>query len=111
VETVRREYCLGQSKLICLPVGVYLSGLIWGRTVDKKGPRILLASAFITLLVGYMGMRYFYDTGLPEGVTKLSLLGIIVLSTSNFLTGAGGSAGLASAVNSTAKTFPDQAVR
>jgi len=57
-----------------------------------------------------MGMRHFYDTGLPEGVAKLPLLGIIVLSASSFLTGAGGSAGMASAVNSTAKTFPDQAV-
>jgi len=58
-----------------------------------------------------MGMRYFYETGLPNGVAKLPLLGIIVLSASSFLTGAGGSAGMASAVNSTAKTFPDQAVR
>jgi len=56
-----------------------------------------------------MGMRTFYDDGLPKGVAHLSVPGFITLCACNFLTGVGGSGGLASAVNSTAKTFPDKA--
>jgi len=56
-------------------------------------------------------MRHFYDTGLPKGTDHLSLLGFITLAACSFLTGAGGNGGLTGAVNSTAKTFPDQAVR
>lgn len=57
-----------------------------------------------------MGMRYLYDRGLPDGVLHLSALGVFLLAAFCLLTGAGGSAGGAAAVNSTAKTFPDKVV-
>jgi hypothetical protein len=101
----------GDSKPDLLGVGVYSSGPIWGRIVDSKGPRILLAGAFLFLLSGYSGMRYLYDSGLPRNISSLSIFGFCALVAFSFLTGAGGNAGLISAVNSTAKTFPDQAVR
>ncbi|KAF8189660.1 major facilitator superfamily domain-containing protein [Pholiota molesta] len=90
-------------------VGVYSSGPVWGRIVDTRGPRILLACSFLFLLGGYSGIRYLYDRGLPEGVASLSTIAFCGLVLSSFLTGAGGNAGLVSAVNSTAKTFPDKA--
>ena len=79
--------------------------------MDTKGPRILLAGAFLFLLIGYSGIRYLYDSGLPPNTPTLSILGFCGLVAFTYLTGSGGNAGLISAVNSTAKTFPDQAVR
>lgn len=93
-----------------LEVGVYSTGPIWGRIVDSRGPRILLAGAFLSLLIGYSGIRYLYNSGLPPDVSTLSILSFCVLVASSYLTGSGGNAGLISAVNSTAKTFPDQTV-
>ncbi|KAF8075789.1 major facilitator superfamily domain-containing protein [Lyophyllum atratum] len=90
-------------------VGVYSSGPIWGRIVDLRGPRILLASAFVLLLSGYSGIRYIFDSGIPTSSTTLSTLSFCVLVVCGFMTGAGGNAGLTSAVNSTAKSFPDKA--
>ncbi|TFK28599.1 MFS general substrate transporter [Coprinopsis marcescibilis] len=89
-------------------IGVYSTGPIWGRIVDTRGPRILLASASASLLVGYLGMRHMYDAGLVEGQKSISTLSFCVLIVCCYLTGAGGSAGLSSSVNSTAKSFPDQ---
>ena len=89
---------------------MYISGPIFGKIVDKRGPRIPLACAFTFLLTGYLGMRHFYDAGLLDGVTHISPASLIVLSFCSLLTGAGGSGGLSGAVNSTAKTFPDTAV-
>ena len=54
-------------------------------------------------------MRFFYDRGLPEGVKTLGMGGLVALVMCSFLTGAGGNGGLSSSVNSTAKTFPDEA--
>ena len=79
--------------------------------MDTEGPRILLAGAFLFLLIGYSGIRYLYDSGLPPNTPTLSILGFCGLVAFTYLTGSGGNAGLVSAVNSTAKTFPDQAVR
>ncbi|KDR74212.1 hypothetical protein GALMADRAFT_249944 [Galerina marginata CBS 339.88] len=90
-------------------VGVYSSGPIWGRIVDSRGPRILLVCAFLFLLGGYSGIRYLYDTGLSPGVKSLSTFGVCILVLFSFTTGAGGNGGLTSSVNSTAKSFPDQA--
>ncbi|KAF5337303.1 hypothetical protein D9611_002979 [Ephemerocybe angulata] len=88
--------------------GVYTTGPIWGRIVDTRGPRILLCSAFVFLLGGYMGIRYLYDRGLEKGQDSLGLLGFCALVVFSYLTGAGGNGGLTSSVNSTAKSFPDQ---
>ncbi|KAJ7647252.1 major facilitator superfamily domain-containing protein [Roridomyces roridus] len=89
-------------------VGVYASGPVWGRIVDARGPRIPLAFSFIFLLLGYTGIRHFYDAGVPEG-TSLSSLGLALLIACSFMTGVGGNAGSSGAVNSTAKSFPDKA--
>ncbi|KAF5371466.1 hypothetical protein D9615_009591 [Tricholomella constricta] len=90
-------------------IGVYSSGPFWGRIVDFRGPRILLVSAFVLLLTGYSGIRYIYDSGTPAASTTISTFTFCVLMLCSFMTGAGGNAGLTSAVNSTAKTFPDKA--
>ncbi|KAF8632395.1 hypothetical protein AX17_004836 [Amanita inopinata Kibby_2008] len=90
-------------------VGVYSSGPIWGRIVDTRGPRILLASSFLLLLAGYSGIYNFYSKGLSPSETTLSGLSFALLVSCAFITGSGGNAGLTSAVNSTAKTFPDSA--
>lgn len=91
-------------------VGVYSSGPIWGRIIDLRGPRIPLTGAFLCLLGGYSGIRYLYNSGLPSGANTISTLTFCALIAFGFMTGAGGNGGLVSAVNSTAKTFPDQAV-
>ncbi|KAJ2914144.1 hypothetical protein MD484_g6264, partial [Candolleomyces efflorescens] len=88
-------------------IGVYTTGPVWGRIVDSRGPRILLSCAFVFLLGGYMGMRFLYDAGLPQGVKDLPTMSFITLVLCSYLTGAGGNGGLTSSVNSTAKTFPD----
>lgn len=110
-------YLLSYSKNF-IPAGVYSSGLLWGRIVDYHGPPILLSCGFIFLLGGYSGIRYFYESGLPSSSSPLPPqaqtipnLRFILLVLCSFLTGCGGGAGLASTVNSTAKSFPDRAVR
>ena len=92
-------------------VGVYSSGPIWGRIVDSRGPRILLAFSAVFLFGGYSGIRYFYDSGLPPDALSAPATVFYTLLLCSFLTGAGSSGGITSSVNSTAKTFPDQAVR
>ena len=75
----------------------------------------LLASAFFLLLVGYSGIRHFYDSpdlhGPNDDSERISHIAFVVLILCSFLTGAGGNAGLSSAVNATAKSFPDELVR
>ncbi|KAI0337334.1 MFS general substrate transporter [Trametopsis cervina] len=88
-------------------IGVYATAPIWGVIVDSRGPKPLLLLAFFSLLIGYNGMRHFFDAGLPEGATDISLLSFCALVVCGFLTGIGGNGGLASAMNSTAKSFPE----
>ncbi|KIK81069.1 hypothetical protein PAXRUDRAFT_80832, partial [Paxillus rubicundulus Ve08.2h10] len=38
-------------------IGGNISGPIWGRIVDIKGPRIPLIGAFTFLLIGYSGIK------------------------------------------------------
>ena len=91
-------------------VGMYTSGLFWGRVGDSKGPRPLLVGAFIFLLVGYSGIRSLFDAGLGEA-HELSRLRFVLLVMCSLFTGIGGNAGMMSAMNATAKSFPDQIVR
>lgn len=86
-------------------VGVYSSGPIWGRIVDKRGPQPLLITSACFLLLGYLGIRRVYDAG-PGAYDGLAFA---LLVACGYLTGSGGNAGLCSAVNSTAKSFPDEA--
>ncbi|KAL0948954.1 hypothetical protein HGRIS_009059 [Hohenbuehelia grisea] len=89
--------------------GVYTSGPIWGRIADSRGPSILLAGAFVFLLVGYSGIRHFYDAGLAATETTLSTPAFLMLVIFSILTGAGGNGGHTGSVNATAKSFPDRA--
>ncbi|OSX60721.1 hypothetical protein POSPLADRAFT_1148283 [Postia placenta MAD-698-R-SB12] len=90
-------------------IGVYGSAPLWGRIVDTRGPRMLLIMAFCTLIIGYSGIRHYYDRGLIQGTSTLSTFDISVLVLFGFLTGIGGNGGLAGAMNSTAKSWPDRA--
>lgn len=89
-------------------VGVYGTAPVWGWIVDHRGPRPLLALAFVALLAGYSGIRHFYDEGLPRGAKDMPTLSFLLLVLCGFLTGIGGNGGLTSAINSTAKSFPDR---
>lgn len=90
-------------------VGVYLTGPFLGKIVDARGPRLLLIGAFISLLSGYSGIRGIYDAGLGEAA-ELSRVRFVLLVICSFITGVGGHAGMASAMNTTAKSFPDNFV-
>lgn len=87
-------------------LGVYMSGPYLGQIVDTRGPRPLLIAAFILLLSGYTGIRGIFDAGLGGG-KDLSTLRLIILVLCSFFSGVGGHAGMASAMNTTAKNFPD----
>ena len=91
-------------------MGVYTSGPVWGRIVDRKGPRIPLISASICLFVGYMGIKRMYDDGVGDGST-VSALHFALLVACGFMSGSGGNAGLGAAMNATAKSFPSSSVR
>ncbi|KAJ3562470.1 hypothetical protein NP233_g9551 [Leucocoprinus birnbaumii] len=90
-------------------VGVQGSGPIWGRIADKRGPRIPLAGAFALILTGYSGIRYLFDSGTLEGTEAASVLTFVLVVLCSLMTGAGGGGGIISAMNSTAKSFPDRA--
>lgn len=92
-------------------MGVIISGPVWGRITDSRGPRIPLASAFLLLFVGYSGIRHIYDQGLPTPESSLPVLSLYTLMVCNFMTGTAANAGLNGSVNPTAKTFPDRMVR
>ena len=82
------------------------TGPFWGHIVDARGPRILLASAFLLLLAGYSGTRYIFDSGIPPDASTVSTFSIVILCICSAMVGAGGNAATAGAVNATAKTFP-----
>jgi MFS family permease len=90
-------------------VGVYLTGPFLGKIVDAKGPRPLLIAAFVVLLTGYSGIRSIFDAGLGEG-TELSRVHFVILIFCSFITGLGSHAAMSSAMNTTAKSFPDSFV-
>lgn len=67
--------------------------------MDSYGPRLNLACAAVLLLSGYLGIRAYYtDVFAYTGIGSLAVLCLFT-----FATGAGSSAGLASAVNTAAK--------
>lgn len=109
----RRKLCVNQSDpsstTVCTnrAVGVYLSGPFTGRIMDTRGPRPLLIVAFIALLGGYLGIRTAYDRGLEEGESTLSRGHLFALIFCSYLTGMGGNSAMSTAMNSTAKSFPD----
>ena len=91
-------------------MGTAFSLPLLGKIVDSRGPRILLVCAFIFLISGYLGMKYFYDSGLPPEAKSLPNLVFGALILCLFLVGSGGSSAYTAAVNTTAKTFSDKVV-
>ena len=91
-------------------MGTAFSLPLLGKIVDSRGPRILLVCAFIFLISGYFGMKYFYDSGLPPEAKSLPNLIFGALIVCLFLVGSGGSSAYTASVNTTAKTFPDKVV-
>ena len=69
----------------------------------------MMVIGFFALLTGYLGIRSFYDSGLPEGVT-IKLIPFCLLIFFGFLTGVGGNGGLVGSMNATAKSWPDSRV-
>jgi MFS family permease len=86
-----------------------MTGPILGKIADAKGPRPLLIIAFIFLLSGYCGIRGIFDAGLGDA-EKLNKLLFCLLVLCSFITGVGSHAGMASAMNTTARSFPDRFV-
>lgn len=78
--------------------------------MDHRGPKSLLGTGFVVLFSGYAGIRAIYDAGLPANVQKLSTGSLALLVLCSLMTGIGGNGGLAAAINTTAKTFPDKIV-
>ena len=68
-----------------------------------------MIGAFVVLLTGYSGIRAIFDAGLDDGA-ELSRLHLVILIFCSFITGVGGHAGMSSAMNTTAKSFPDSSV-
>lgn len=87
---------------------MYSSGPFLGRMVDNRGPRPILVSAFVLLLVGYMGIRALFNLG-PSASGSTSTFWMLIICA--FMTGVGGNGSMISAMNATAKSFPDRAVR
>lgn len=90
-------------------VGVYGTAPFMGKLVDYKGPKPLLLISFVCLLVGYLGMRQYYIAGLPHDAAHLTSLSFAFLVVLAFFAGFGGNGGIMSAMNATAKSWPDNA--
>ena len=73
-------------------------------------PRVLLVSAFLFLITGYLGIKSFYSSGLPPETKNLPNSIFFALVLCSFLVGLGGSSAYTASVNSTAKTFLDMVV-
>lgn len=63
------------------------------------------------MFLGYYGLSSIFDAGLQPGATTVSTFRFYILVVCEFLTGVGADCGIMSSVNTTAKTFPDSAVR
>lgn len=75
--------------------------------MDTRGPRPLFIIGFFGLLCGYLGIRATYDRGLLEDEKALSRVRLFTLIFCSYVTGMGGNSAMATAMNSTAKSFPD----
>ncbi|KDN51185.1 hypothetical protein RSAG8_00814, partial [Rhizoctonia solani AG-8 WAC10335] len=91
-------------------LGVYCSGPLWGKVVDARGPRIPLLVAFILLSFGYGGIRAFYTGAISMSKTSTARFNgdVAALFFFSLCTGIAGNAGITSAMNSAAKSFPDR---
>ncbi|TKA55386.1 hypothetical protein B0A53_02310 [Rhodotorula sp. CCFEE 5036] len=83
--------------------GVYLSGPVLGSFVDARGPKPVLSSAALCLLLGYAGLAIMYKGG-EDGL--YGLVGVPGLALCQVATGIGGSAGLSASLKATSQSFP-----
>lgn len=91
---------------VCGNLGVYLTGPFSGIVVDRQGPRLVLAFAGFSLLMGYASLYSIYSS--PSAFKHVGILG---LSLANAMTGIGSSAALSASVNTVAKSFSAKQVR
>ncbi|CAE6420344.1 putative membrane protein YMR155W OS=Saccharomyces cerevisiae (strain ATCC 204508 / S288c) GN=YMR155W PE=1 SV=1 [Rhizoctonia solani AG-1 IB] len=91
-------------------LGVYCSGPIWGKFVDARGPRIPLLVAFVLILFGYGGIRAFYTGAITMSDSSVARFNgdVAALFFFSLCTGIAGNAGITSAMNAAAKSFPDR---
>ncbi|KAG8992142.1 hypothetical protein FRB94_011943 [Tulasnella sp. JGI-2019a] len=90
--------------------GNYVCGPIWGKLVDRRGPRLLLVCAFIFSFTGYLTVRMFYDGTLSLPTDTLSTLtpAVVALTIFEAMTGSGGNACITAALNTSARCFPER---
>ena len=81
---------------------------LFGKVVDSRGTS--RSSAILFLITGYLGIKSFYNSGLPPETKNLPDLIFFALVLCSFLVGLGGSSAYTASVNSTAKTFLDMVV-
>ena len=90
--------------------GFYLSGPVWGRIIDARGPRIPLIGASACFFIAYAGTKRIYDDGIGTPTSLSSVLFVLLVVLALFI-GFGANAGLNSGINTIAKSFPESAVR
>lgn len=83
-------------------MGVYLSGPIWGRLVDRTGPRPALLIGALLVLAGYGGLSLSYERRIWQN-TSLAFLSFLSL-----LSGLGNSAAFTAAMNAQAKSWNEE---
>lgn len=79
-------------------MGVYLSGVLWGRWVDKQGPKAALVLGACLVAMGYGGLSLVYT----HCFNRHSALAPAAL---NLLSGVGNSGAFTAAMNAQAKSF------
>lgn len=77
--------------------------------IDSSSPQVSLALSFVSLFSGYMGIKAVYDSseGIKVPAGSGTLLQLIFFE---LLTGIGGYAGYATALNTAARSFPNKIV-
>lgn len=88
--------------------GFVSGGPVWGRIVDKRGPRIPLALGCIFLFSAYSGLRFIFEGGLPKSFETMPTSLFCLVALLRYIAGLGSNAGFMAAMNSTAKSFPDK---
>lgn len=83
-------------------MGVYLSGPLWGKLVDRRGPKRALAIGSVLIFVGYGGLSLLYEGRLLK-TSSLFLLALLSL-----FTGLGNCAAFTAAMNAQAKSWHEE---
>ncbi|KAN0066080.1 hypothetical protein ACQY0O_000173 [Thecaphora frezii] len=78
--------------------GVYLSSPLWGRFIDKRGPKVAMLTGAIIVPIGYGGLSLAYRHKAVD--TSTSLLVLL-----NLLVGLGNSGSFTAAMNAQAKSW------